>query len=246
MSRPTVNLVLLLSGGALVLVAAGGTYLRYVTPAMRWPVLAAGVVVMLLAVADMVRDMRSAREHARGGDGAGHVHGPRWLPWLFAVPGLVLLFVGPMPITLGGAESALGGTHAAATAGRGGLGPLPDGPAPEIGMLELSRRAVSAPATLDGRDVTILATLARDGGGTRLGRVVITCCAADATTVTVRVAAPDARRFFAPIPDGAWVRAVVRVVPGTATRETGHVPEVTVRAATAVPAPANPYETPAR
>ena len=169
---------------------------------------------------------------------------PGWLPILALIAALFVL-----ALYLGrptGDAEGFGGTDAAATAGRGGLGPLPGGPAPEVGMLELSRRAVSAPATLDGRDVTILATLARDGGGTRLGRVVITCCAADATTVTVRVAAPDARRFLAAMPAGAWVRAVVRVVPGTATRETGHVPEVTVRAATAVPAPANPYETPAR
>lgn len=243
--RQTLNLVLVLLGVALLLVVRDGVYLRYVTASMRWPLVASGVVVLVLALVDAVRDAR-----AGGGgddDGDGHVHAAGPLTWLVALPALLLLFVAPTPVSPRGADGVLGGSSvsAAGSAPARGFPPLPPGEAPELGVLDVVRRATLDPGGgIEGRDVTLVATVLRDGGATRLGRVAVTCCAADARLVAVRVTDAASLRRLAPVADDGWVRAVVRVVPGSAGRETGHVPAVRVVRADAVDPPENPYDPP--
>ena len=177
-----------------------------------------------------------------------HVHCHPALAWGITVPVLLLLFVGPGPISARGADSALSGTTVSAVDGSPGVrfAPLPDGPRPEIGVLELTRRAAFDPAnSVVHREVTVVGTVLRDGGSTRIGRVVVTCCAADARLVAVRVLDRDSLRLLASIPYGDWARVVVLVVPGTTTAETDYVPQVRVTGAERIEAPARPYERPA-
>lgn|GEM_PF-2064882 len=245
--RQTLNLVLLLLGGALLVVVRDGAYLRYVTASMRWPLVAAGVAVVVLALVDAVRDARSGGGGDTADDGDGHVHAAGPVTWLVALPVLLLLFVAPTPVSPRGADGVLGGSSVSAggSAPTRGFPPLPPGEAPELGVLDVVRRATLDPGGgIGDRDVTLVATVLRDGGATRLGRVAVTCCAADARLVAVRVTDAASLRRLAPVTDDGWVRAVVRVVPGSAGRETGHVPAVRVVRAEAVDPPENPYDPP--
>ncbi|MFL0579407.1 TIGR03943 family putative permease subunit [Dietzia sp. 179-F 9C3 NHS] len=247
MSRQASNLTLLLVGLALVLIVARGSYRWYVVPGMRWPLVLTGAVVLLLAVADMVRDVRSGGGAGRG-DHHEHDHGSRWATWLLPVPAILLLFVGPTPVTATGAESALTSTSVGSArepVRDREFPPLPDGHAPEIGFLELSRRAVTdRNRSLDGRPVTVEGAVLRDDDGVRLGRVVITCCAADAHTVSVRVTDARSLRLLDGTADGQWVRAEIEVVPDSATRDSGYRAAARVIRAAPIPAPEVPYELP--
>ncbi|HTF51191.1 MAG TPA: TIGR03943 family protein, partial [Pseudonocardia sp.] len=69
-----------------------------------------------------------------------------------------------------------------------------------------------------------------------LARLVISCCAADARPMTVRLTgAPD-------VPSGTWLRVRARLLPGSATVADGYTPSVRVLDAEPVPEPAEAYE----
>ncbi len=61
MRRDTQHVLLVLLGGALLRIAADDTYLRYVRPSHRWLLLAAGAVIVVLAVVGLVRDRVAPR-----------------------------------------------------------------------------------------------------------------------------------------------------------------------------------------
>jgi hypothetical protein len=56
MSRDTQHVLLVLLGGALLRIAADDTYLRYVRPSHRWLLVAAGAVMVVLAIVGLLRD----------------------------------------------------------------------------------------------------------------------------------------------------------------------------------------------
>ena len=56
--RNVAGLVVVFVGAAVVQLATSNTYLRYVKPGMRWMLLAAGVILIVLAVADVLADTR--------------------------------------------------------------------------------------------------------------------------------------------------------------------------------------------
>jgi uncharacterized repeat protein (TIGR03943 family) len=221
--RDTQHVLLVLLGGALLRIAADDTYLRYVRPSHRWLLLAAGAVIVVLAIVGLLRDRAGAPAHEHG----GHA------PWLLLAPVLVIALVAPPAL---GADAV----------GRSGAGnavqesdvfePLP--PGAELSVAEFVQRALwDTTGSLDGREVVLTGFAVRRGAAVELARMTIACCAADAR--------PNRVRLVGDIGDPAadtWLQVRGVLQAGSATAATGHVPTLTVTAATPVPAPPDPYE----
>lgn len=231
MTRETQHVLVLLLGGALLRIAADDTLLRYVRPAQRWPVLGAGAVMVVLAVAAYLRD-RSARPAPGAGDHAGHGA----TAWLLLVPVLVMALVAPPAL---GADSVVrAGDTNAAVAAASVFPPLPGGPAPVIGLGEVVQRAMfDSTGSLDGRTIDVLGFAVRRGSAVELARLRISCCAADARASRVRLVGDTGDP-----PQDTWLRVVGEIQPGTATAATHWVPTMTVRSVRPVAVPADPYE----
>ncbi|MFC5065626.1 TIGR03943 family putative permease subunit [Actinomycetospora atypica] len=236
MTREVRNALLVFVGAVLVLIVVDGTVLHYVRPGMAPLVALAGVVLVGLALIDVVGDLRG---RAEGHDDHGHGRSA----WLLLVPVLVVLLAAPP--SLGSDAVDLAGTRTVAV-GRVPDEPLPAGPAPAIALVDLVARAAATPdgGALAGREVTLTGFVvpSRTGAGVDLARLVISCCAADASPVRVRLDDPGGRVGGPGVGGDRWVTARVRLVPGTATRETGFVPTVTVLDAVPTGEPSPAYE----
>jgi uncharacterized repeat protein (TIGR03943 family) len=225
--RETQHVLLLPLGGALLRIAADGTFLRYVRPGHRWLLVGAGAVMVVLAAVALVRDLRGARS-------AAHEHAgvERHAPWLLLLPVLVVALVAPP--ALGADAVARAGARNAVVAAD--LPALPPGEAPELAVAEFVQRAVSD-SSLDGRTITLTGFAVRRGAAVDLARLSIACCAADARAARVRLVG-DLETYA---PD-TWLRVRGEVQPGSATAATGWVPALTVTAVERVAEPADPYE----
>ncbi len=228
MTRDTQHVLLALLGGALLRIAADGTYLRYVRPSHRWWLLGAGAMMLVLAVVALVGELRGWQAP----DAHEHPVGPG--PWLLVLPVLVLTLVIPPPL---GAD-AVGRVGVAALRAGDLYPPLPPGPV-ELDIGDAVNRVVGdGSGSLAGREVTLTGFVVRHGAETVLARMTITCCAADARPFAVRLVGGD-------VPDLApdtWLRVRGSIQPGSATQANRYRPAVTVRDAEVVPAPADPYE----
>jgi uncharacterized repeat protein (TIGR03943 family) len=227
--RDTQHALLLLLGGALARLALDGTYLRYVRPSHQWPLLGAGLVMLVLAVVALRRDRSGAADH-------DHEGADRHVPWLLAVPVLAIALVAPP--ALGADAVARAGSGNAASAGEL-LAPLPEG-VPELPLAELVQRAGTGPAGgVEGREVVLTGFVVRHGAAVDLARLRIACCAADARPARVRLAGDLG--LAPPAPD-TWLRVRGVVVAGTATAASGHVPTLAVTLVEVVTPPPDPYE----
>ncbi|CAN5419557.1 TIGR03943 family protein [soil metagenome] len=224
MNRETENMLLLLVGISGVLIVVTGTYTRYVkATSLPW-LLAGSVVVVVLAAAAILVDIRRG-----GAPPEQHSHRAPVL-WLLAVPVVMLIFVNPPAIGAGAADTAA--AAASTTTSRHPFPPLPPGPAPEVSLPDvLIRSAQDSAGTLDNRLITVSGFVMHRAGRVELGRVVITCCAADATLARLPLAGPaaaEAARF----PDDTWLRVEGQVSPG---------PTLDIRTVTRIDAPTNTY-----
>jgi uncharacterized repeat protein (TIGR03943 family) len=119
--------------------------------------------------------------------------------------------------------------------------PLPEGTDPPLTMRDTVLRALYDPgASLADHPVTVTGFVAPAGdgftGGWTIARMVISCCAADASPVQLHVDGD------APVATDTWVEAVVTAVPGTGGPDNFYVPTVQVHSLRSVPQPADPYE----
>lgn len=226
MNREAQDTLLLFVGVMVLQVGISDLHLRYVKPAMQVPLVVAGAVLTVLAVVSIVRSQRRARptvatpspsEHVPGGglaadhhhegehapDGAGehghdHAHMPR-TAWLLALPLLVLTLVTPPSL---GAYAAARGTQASIDAPDDALPPLPGevrGAVP-LTMTEYVTRSLYAPESLSGQRLRLTGfAIPQDDGGWAVGRVALSCCAADGRAIQVRVEGSPAP------PTDAWV-----------------------------------------
>ncbi|WP_328646891.1 TIGR03943 family protein [Amycolatopsis sp. NBC_00348] len=247
MKRETQNILLILLGGALVKIAVNGDYLRYVKPAQQPWIIAGGAVMVLLGAVAVVRDLLAARakaaekaEHDHGHDhDDGHSHSAR-PAWLLLVPVLAVFLVAPPAL---GADSVIR-TEArvpasAAAANAAAFPPLPAGNVVPLSVNEfVSRAGWDKAGTLDGRTVSLTGFVVHTEGRTLLARLVISCCAADAFPVTVRLTGTDAARYAS----DAWIEVTGQVVPGTATQANSYTPDFTAASVATVPTPKDPYE----
>jgi putative membrane protein len=209
-----------------------GTYLHFVKPSLLPWLIAAAVVLIVLAVASIVRDLR----HATAEDD-GHRHRP-WLVWLLLVPIALTTFVVPPPL---GAHGAAPEAVAATAPARRAFPPLPAGRAPTVSIPDVVMRAAADSAnSLDRRPITITGFTLKYPEGTDLGRVVIVCCAADAQLARIHLSGP-AMSEAAGYPEDTWLQAEGTVVPGSSVASTNFVPTITVSSVKRVDKPANTY-----
>ena len=247
MTRDTQHVLLVLVGGVLIKIVLDGSYLRYVRPWSATPVLVAGVVLVTVALVALVRDLRG---RPPTGD-HGHDHHPdgRAGPaaWLLVLPVLALLLV--VPPALGSGALAGFGARAAPTVATPADEPLPAGEAPALGLLDVvSRTAADPHGPVTEREITVTGFVAAPiaaAAGLDLARLVISCCAADASAVRLHLADPSGR-LAGVVPGGAegdrWVTIRGRVVAGTGTSAERHVPTLSVTAWWPIATPDPVYE----
>jgi uncharacterized repeat protein (TIGR03943 family) len=229
-SRATQHVVLVLLGMSTAVMVVKGTYLNYVRPALLPWLVAAAVVLVVLGIAGVIRDLRSAASEP------GHEHQP-WLTWLLLAPIALVAFVAPPPLDARGANPP---PTVSAPQPRA-FPPLPVGAAPEVSLPETVMRAAADSAhSLDGRTITLTGFTIARSGGVDLGRVVIVCCAADAQLAHVHLTGPAAATV-AGQPGDTWMRVVGRIEPGSAHAGDGFIPTMVVTAATVVDKPKNSY-----
>jgi uncharacterized repeat protein (TIGR03943 family) len=228
--RETQNVLLVLLGGALLKIAWNGSYLRYVKPSLLPFLVSAGVVVLALGLIAIGRDVHAARDHA---DHAEHSS------WLLLLPVLAIFLVAPPAL---GADTVSRSTQVIAPQ-RSTIDfpPLPAGPAPALRMSDFVTRAVWDDAgSLNGRQVRLLGFVVHgDHDATYLGRLVIACCAADATPLKIRL---EGRNGLASLPQDGWFEVRGQLVPGSARSNSRYTPTLTVSDLHPVPAPTEPYE----
>jgi uncharacterized repeat protein (TIGR03943 family) len=205
-------------------------------------VLTAGVVMILLAAVAIVRDIlanRSGPPHGDDHGGHDHQHGGRWV-WLLMLPVLAIFLVAPPAL---GADSVLrsGGRTAPSVVQQGSAAfpPLPRGGVVPVSMSEFITRSVwDSSHSLNGRTVALTGFVVHQNGVDYVARLVITCCAADATPMKVALTGRQADA----LPDDQWVTAEGTVVPGSATVANEYTPTLTVTTLATTAAPADPYE----
>lgn len=237
MKRETQNILLILLGGALVKIAVNGDYLRYVKPAQQPWIVAGGAVMVLLGAVAIARDLLARRAVPLDHDGHSHSARPAWL---LLVPVLAVFLVAPPAL---GADSVIR-TEArvpasAAAANAAAFPPLPAGDVIPLPVNEfVSRAGWDAAGTLNGRTVSLTGFVVHTEGRTLLARLVISCCAADAFPVTVRLRGGEAGHLAS----DAWIQVTGRLVPGTATKDNSYTPDFTPDSVTPAPTPKDPYE----
>ncbi|GAB2987107.1 TIGR03943 family protein [Amycolatopsis acidiphila] len=231
MRRETQNILLVLLGGALLKIGLNGDYLRYVKPAQQPWVLAGGAVMVALGAVAIVRDIRA--HHAD--DGHGHHHLAR-SAWLLMLPVLAVFLVAPPAL---GSDSVTRTEARAPAQSQAVFPPLPQGEVVPLSLTDLVTRAGwDSGGSLNGRTVRLTGFVTHSHGSVLLARMIITCCAADAYPLTVRLAGPTGAAY----PDDTWLEVTGQVVPGTATRADRYTPDLVVASVRRIAQPRDPYE----
>jgi uncharacterized repeat protein (TIGR03943 family) len=231
--------------------AASGAYLAYLKTTMRIPLLAAGMLMLVLGTVTLVRAIVVGTEpdpdsHA---DAPGHDHGhgrdgPA-VAWLLALPLLALVLIDPPALGADAARRDAAGAVAEPAAGSR-LGPLPpprDG-AVTVKLADFVTRAYyDQTESLAGVPVRLTGFVVRDpdaADGYQLTRFVMACCAGDALPMQVTVRGLDGP----PPVDDTWVEVVGEWIPPddptAAGTERGAAIEL--RSQTEIPEPTYPYE----
>ncbi|MEX3656264.1 TIGR03943 family putative permease subunit [Mycolicibacterium fortuitum] len=234
MSRETENALLLLVGVSTGIITLTGAFTRYVKPSLLPYLAATSLLLILLALASIVADIR----HGGGEQHAQHDHAHRrGTTWLLLIPIALLAFVVPPAIRPQAASVAEVSTDVL----RRPFPALPDGRAPEISLPDmLVRIAQDSAGTLDNRTVTVSGFTMRDGDRTDLARVVIICCAADAQLARVHLSGPAAAEL-AGYPDNTWIKVEGTIPAGQGDSSRGTVPTMTALHVMRTDPPERPY-----
>jgi uncharacterized repeat protein (TIGR03943 family) len=217
-----------------------GAFTRFVKPGLRWYLVAAGALLLVLAVGAGVRAWQERSADSSGEDGhhrEGHVPA---VGWLMAAPVLVLILVGP-PSLGGFAADRDVSLDRLRRQYLGAVASPVDGASP-ISFTDIYERLRYAPETLRGRPVRLVGRVLPTADGTPgfvALRFYASCCAADAIPLKVRV------HSDAPSPGkDTWVEVVGVVrAPSGPLGDAEHVrPELDATSVRRVGQPANPYE----
>lgn len=201
------SILLLLTGAFAVWLTWSGALLNFVRPSMQPYVLAAGVISVVLA---LVPPGGLLARTASAPHDPDHVHGGAAVAWFLVAPLVVVLLVPPAPL----GANAIGARRAGARGNSGSYPPLaaPVRGAVPMSMAEFQTRALrDAERSLEGIPVRLRGFLAgpEEGGGYRLARFVIFCCAADAEAVEVVVRGPVPE-----VRTNSWLEVVGTWEPG--------------------------------
>ncbi len=233
MRRETQNILLVLLGGALLKISFSGLYLRYVQKGLLPLLIAAGSIMIGLALFAIIRDVR--RGKAVADDDHEHHHSSR-STWLLLLPVLAVFLISPP--ALGGDVVGSAADTNQTQRSRNLLGELPAGDVIPLSMTEfVTRTAWDESGTLDGRRVRLTGFLTRAEGSTFVARLAISCCAADARPLKVKLTGD-----VPSLPDEQWVEVTGQVVPKSASEKNSWVPSFTVESTNAVAEPVEPYE----
>jgi uncharacterized repeat protein (TIGR03943 family) len=225
----TQSILVILLGAAVTRIAVDNTFLQYVRAGLRPWLIAAGVVLILVGIACLVRDFRQKSPGHRLRVG-----------WLLVLPVLAIFVVAPGAL---GAYSASRGGGGVGTAppDSNGFSPLPAGnPVPDT-VRDFSERALWDNArTLHGRHVQLTGFVTpADAHTIYLTRMFITCCAADASPVRIAITGPIGNH-----PANSWLK-IAGTYAGVDTKNLNGgdpVPIVRAESITSIKPPTNPYE----
>ncbi|HZX02136.1 TIGR03943 family putative permease subunit [Kribbella sp.] len=266
MKRNVAGLVIVFVGAAVLQLAISGTYLRYVKPGMRWMLLAAGLILIILAITDVLMDMRKnpaedepppARpedawrdapwrtgrrddevdQHTHSDDdGHGH-HGLPRAAWLLLIPIFALLVVDPPAL---GADAAQRQSPVAAKPVQAQGNAYWQGNhsfgAATIAVRDYAVWAVWNTDSMKGRTFQLTGFVTPDQNGVWY----ITRIGITCCVADASAFMIEARGHAAP-PKNRWVTVTGTWAEPT-KRADGDVAALTVQSIKQVPAPANPYE----
>nr|WP_222109480.1 TIGR03943 family protein [Streptomyces cupreus] len=210
-------------GGAVLRISLfGELYLRYVQPGLRPYLVVSGAALVVLGLV-------AAGRPAHAG------HGPR-VAWLLTLPALALLLFPPPAL---GSYSAEREAAERAAQGIGTFPALPSGDPVALTLGEFTSRAIyDSERSLKGRTVRLTGFVTHDGDGSwYVTRLMVSCCAADATTSKVEIRGADA------LPDDTWVTVTGTWHPeGELGSDEAWPPVLDAGSVRRVEQPANPYE----
>jgi uncharacterized repeat protein (TIGR03943 family) len=234
--RETQNILLILLGGALLKLSFTDMYLRYVKAGLQPLLIAAGATMILLALIAIARDLKAGAKEPEPHDGHEHKSSPS--PWMLLLPVLAVFLISPPAL---GADTVNRSDRNAAQESKSvnGFAALPEGEVIPLTLGEfVTRTAWDDSGSLDNRTVKLTGFVVRKNDFTYVARLAISCCAADASPIKVRMTGTG----FETMATDQWVEVTGRVVPGSATKETAYVPTFTVSAINPVATPADTYE----
>ncbi|MFI2631875.1 TIGR03943 family putative permease subunit [Streptomyces collinus] len=174
--------------------------------------------------------------HGHGPGGHGHGPGGPRVAWFLTLPALALLLFPPPAL---GSYSAEREAAQRAARGVGTFPALPSGNPVDLTLGEFGSRAVyDSGRSLKGRTVRLTGFVTRGGDGTwYVTRLLVSCCAADATSAKAEV-----RGAQAP-PVDTWVTVTGTWHPeGGLGSDAAWPPVVDARSVRQVPQPDSPYE----
>ena len=241
MARPTQGLLMAFLGAVLVRLSLSDAYLRYVTAWMKYPILASGVLLMVLAVGLVVSERRGPGHDAHDGHDEhddGHGHGPIPLvAWLLVLPGLVTFVISPPELGSYLAERRSG--EAQTVAEPAALTTLSKAEVVPVDVTEFIWRAQDGGETLEDQPVRLTGFVSYDKDQHwYVTRMVIGCCAADAISYQVKVDGDVAK----PERD-QWVEVTGTYASGTGADPDGRTPPaVTATAVEEIETPDQTYE----
>ncbi|MFE5512652.1 TIGR03943 family putative permease subunit [Streptomyces sp. NPDC056529] len=210
MKRSPQAVLLVLSGTGLLHISLfTDLYLRYVKEWMRPMLIASGVLLLLLGVADAWSHRRPGPHRDEGERGAhedhdGHRHDHSGVPraaWLLLLPALSMLFYAPPTL---GSYTASRQTSKPVVR-QDDFEPLPAASPLPLTLGDFTSRVrQDREQAVEGRSVqmTGFVTPGERGEGWDLTRLLINCCSADAQAVKVRIHGSEAP------PADTWVTVV--------------------------------------
>jgi uncharacterized repeat protein (TIGR03943 family) len=220
----TQGLVVLLLAAVLVRIVLTHEYLRFVRPWMRWPLLVAGLILMLMALRPV-----SGREPQ-------HVTQVPRSSWLLLLPTVIVFVVAPPPLGAFLAERRPAQPPSQLPAPI--VIPMDNGGGPlDIALEEFTWGAAQPDDLmgLAGQTVRMEGFVSMDKAGNwYLTRLVIFCCAADALVDRVQMVGQPAP------PRDQWVRVTGTWVEGTGT-DASEPAQLVAQQVVKIPAPGNPY-----
>ncbi|WP_420313438.1 TIGR03943 family putative permease subunit [Streptomyces sp. YS-B37] len=232
--------LLLLVGAAVLRISLfSELYLRYVQPALRPYLVISGGLLMLLGSVAAVRGMRQGEEEEGHDHPQGHAHGGPRIAWLLTLPALALLLFPPPAL---GSYSASREEAQRAAQGVGTFSALPAGKPLDISVAQYSSRAIyDTGHSLKGRTLRLTGFVTHGSHGTwYVTRLLVTCCAADATISKVEIHGDEADG--APQTD-SWVAVTGVWIPkGKLGTDGAWPPVLKATTVTQVKEPADPYD----
>ena len=244
MSRETENIVLLLVGISIAMITVSGAFTRYVKPGLLPWLAASAVLLIVLALAAIIGDVRrggprTSDQHSDTGEGHSHRAG---MVWFLLVPILLLIFVTPPALRPSAAAPSV--TAVSNDVLNRAFPPLPPGRAPDVSLPEvLMREAQDSTGSLTNRVITVTGFVLNEAQGVDLGRIVIICCAADAQLARIHLRGPAATQA-AGLADNTWLRVEGVVTAPPRQPHSVAIPTLQATAVTRVDAPPNPYDYP--